>query len=78
MTDNFENFKLNFQNFEMKQIYLIKKLRHPSGSMEALSCQVYATPRREQGSPCQATSPIGTLNSPAQQPSTAHGCHTML
>jgi hypothetical protein len=35
MTDNFENFKLNFQNFEMKQIYLIK----------------IETPQREHGSP---------------------------
>jgi hypothetical protein len=64
MTDDFENFKLKFQNFEMKQIYryLILKLPHPGGSMEALSPKAYATPRRELGSPHQATSPTDMLN----------------
>jgi hypothetical protein len=45
----------------MKLIYLIE-IEHPGASMEALSRQAYATPRREQRSPRQATSPTGTLN----------------
>jgi hypothetical protein len=60
MTDDFENFKLIFQNFEMKRIYLIKietpRREHGSPVMPG----VCHTPAGK-GSPRQATLPTGTI-----------------